>query len=243
MIKNKKIVITGAGSGIGLALCKILANDNEIFAVDINTIDKIDNVEKYQCDLSEKENIDKMFEKITTSMGDIDLFFSCAGFAYFENFKDANWNHIEKIFKTNVFSHIYSLNKIREIKKDKSFNFVLIASAMSFLPMPKYSLYSGTKFALKGVIDSMRYELPKNQIINLVYPIATIETSFFQTANSKNIPWPRQKSSDVAQVIVREVAKNKEHIFPSPIFRLMIFLNRFFPAFKIYLYFENRKNS
>ncbi len=243
MIKNKKIVITGAASGIGLELCKALSNNNQIFATDINKIQEINNIQRYQCDLSEKESIDKMMEEILTSMGEIDLFFSCAGFAYYEDFKSPDWEHIEKIFKTNVFSHIYLLNKIREIKKEKSFDFIIIASAMSFLSMHKYSLYSGTKFALKGFVDSIQYEMPKNQIIRVVYPIATIKTSFFQTANSKTIPWPRQTAKQVAVATIRGITKNKKNIFPSLMFQLMIFLNRFFPIFKIYLYFERKRDS
>ncbi len=242
MIKNKKIVVTGAASGIGLEICKILEKENEVFAVDINEINKLSNVEKHCCDLSKKESIDKMFESIIASLGDIDFFFSCAGFAYYEKFKEPDWEHIEKIFKTNVFANIYLLNKIREFKGEEAFNFILIASAMSFLPMPNYGLYSGTKFALKGYFDSTQYEMLENQNISLVYPIATTETSFFKTAKSETIPWPRQTSKKVAQKIIRDVMQNKKHIFPSSIFKFMIFLNRFFPVFKIYLYFENKKN-
>jgi len=52
---------------------------------------------------------------------------------------------------------------------------------MSFYAMPGYALYSGTKFALRGFADALRYELEAGQHLQLVYPIATL-TEFFSVA-------------------------------------------------------------
>lgn len=242
MLKNKKIILTGASSGIGAEICKIIAEDNKVLAVSRN-ISKIydhPNVIKYSCDISKKENIDAMFNEALEKLGGIDIFMGNAGFAYYEYFEKPDWEHIESIFNTNVFSTIYSLSKLKEIKGDKPFNFAITASAMSFNAMPGYALYSGTKFALKGFTDAYRFELSKNQNINMVYPIATL-TSFFDVAGSEKLPWPRQKASTVAKIIVKGVSRNKKHIFPSKLYRLMSALNTFLPIMPIYLRGEAKK--
>lgn len=241
MINNKKIIITGAASGIGLELCKILSKNNTVFAVDINEIPNIPNIISYNCDLSQKNNIDDMLKEAVEKLTDIDMFFSNAGFAYCEYNIKPDWNHIDKIFKTNVFSSIYLLNKIREIKKEKEFNFIITASAMSFLSMPGYSLYSGTKFALKGFADAARFDLKKGQTLNMVYPIATTETNFFNNAKTNKVPWPSQTANVVAEKIIKGVLENKKHIFPSKLYQIMHFINKFLPIFTIYIKIERRK--
>jgi uncharacterized protein len=242
MIKGRKIVLTGASSGIGLELCKILMKENQVFAVSrrIDSIPDSPNIIKFSCDVSSYENIDKLFSEAIKSLGDIDIFFSNAGFAYFEEIKSADWEHNASIYRTNVFSVFYSLQKMKELKETKAFNFVITASAMSFMAIPGYSLYASTKFALKGFTDAYRFELSKNQFISMAYPVATY-TDFFDVANAEKMPWPRQRADVVARSIVRGVARNRKHINPSALFVLGQFINRFFPFFSIYQKLEGKK--
>ena len=92
MIKNKKIVLTGADSGIGLEVLKILAAEesNKILAVDINcnNMDKFsDNVTPFVCDVSSQENVDLIFNKAKKLFGKIDIFYANAGYPYYERRK------------------------------------------------------------------------------------------------------------------------------------------------------------
>lgn len=241
-ISNKKIVVTGASSGIGADLVKLLSPDNKIVACARN-VDKIlnhPNVVRIKCDVSSKEELEKFIEKSFELLGDIDIFFANAGFAYYEKIEKPDFEHIDKIFKTNVYSAIYSLLKLKELKQDKSFQFIITASAMSFNAMPGYALYSSTKYALKGFADSFKYELGKNQILQLVFPIATY-TSFFDVAGSDSLPWPRQKSEVVAKKIIKGTIRKRKYIFPYEPFKIVLFLNKFLPLFKIYNFFEFKK--
>jgi len=241
-LEGKRIILTGASSGIGKEICLLLAEKNTIFAV-ARTSSKIPihpNIIAFPCDISQKENLDILFVEALKIMKKIDLFFANAGFAYYGPFDKADWNAITSIYHTNVFSTIYSLQKMREISGDAPFGFAITASAMSFLSLPGYALYGSTKFALKGFTDAMRFELKKGQQIHMVYPIAT-RTSFFDVAGAENLPWPRQKTSFVAKKIVKGIEKNKKHIYPACLFRVLQFLNRFSPAFKTYLWFESKK--
>jgi short-subunit dehydrogenase len=134
----------------------------------------------------------------------------------------------------------YSLQKLKEIKKDLAFNFIVTASGMSHLAIPGYSLYSATKFALKGYADAYRYELSEGQHLSLVYPVATY-TKFFDVANSEKMPWPRQKSITVAKAMIKGAEKGKKHIYPSFLFRFGLLLNSIVPIFTIYNILEGNK--
>lgn len=241
-LNNKNIILTGASSGIGAELCKLLCEGNKVFAVarNISKIPEHPNIISYSCDVSRQENLDSLFTEALKHFDSIDVFIANAGYAYFGEYDKAEWEQMSGIFNTNVFSAIYSLQKMREISGDKAFNFAITASGMSYLAMPGYALYSATKFALKGFTDALRFELKKGQVINMVYPIATL-TSFFDVAGAKELPWPRQEASVVAKKIIKGISKNKKHIFPSALFASMLFFNRFLPLFRIYKCIENRK--
>lgn len=83
MITGKKIVLTGANSGIGLETLKLLVKgDNKILAVDLN-VDKIgefdkDKVIPMQLDVSTKENVDLIFETADRELGGIDIIVNSA---------------------------------------------------------------------------------------------------------------------------------------------------------------------
>ena len=241
-MQNKRIVITGASSGIGADLVSLLSPENKIFAVarNIQNIPENSNVKAFSCDVSKSENLDKLFDAAISELGDIDFFFANAGFAYYEKIEKADWQHNEEIFNTNVFSVFYSLQKLKEIKKDKPFNFIVTASAISHLPYPGYALYSATKFALRGYADAYRYELSVNQHLSLVYPVATY-TQFFNVASAEAMPWPRQKSIAVAKAAIRGASKSKKHIYPSFLFRTGMIINGIIPIYKIVQAMEGSK--
>lgn len=241
-MQNKRIVITGASSGIGSDILKLASDGNKIFAVarNIDKIPALPGVMAFSCDVSVKENVDLMFKAATEYLGEIDIFFANAGFAYFEVIEKADWEHNKAIFDTNVFSVFYSLQKLKKIKKDKGFSFIVTASAISHLPYPGYALYSATKFAIRGYADAYRYELEKNQKLTLVYPVATY-TQFFDVASAEDMPWPRQKSIKVAKAALRGAKKGKKHIYPCCFFRFGMLLNGIFPIFSIIQRMEGSK--
>ena len=152
---NKKIVLTGAASGIGLALLNMLARQQvQILAVDVNeealktvcnnllqltkgsnTI-PVAKVTAYVCDLSAAENVDKLFEFAMVLLGGIDLFIVNVGFAYYEQIEKADWTHIEKIYRVNVFSNLYIIEKMQALFGDKPYKVAVTASAMAHIAVP-----------------------------------------------------------------------------------------------------------
>ncbi|MBO7152020.1 MAG: SDR family NAD(P)-dependent oxidoreductase, partial [Clostridia bacterium] len=147
MINNKRIVLTGANSGIGLEVLKLLAEgDNKILAVDLHT-DKIDMFDSEKVvpmimDVSKKENVDLIFERAIEVLGDIDIFYANAGYPYYELFDYTNWERVERMFETNVFSPIYSYSKYVEYLNGREGQFAITVSAIGTMAVPGYTIYS-----------------------------------------------------------------------------------------------------
>jgi uncharacterized protein len=234
---NKNILISGGASGIGFALLnRLIELDCRIYLVDLN-IEKINQalsifseeylkkVDVIALDISIQENIDIMFDEVGKKFQHIDYFFSCAGFAYYENFQASDWGHVSKIFETNLFSPIYSFQKCRDLNRGNAFTFVPIVSAMALFPMPGYTLYSSTKAALDSFIQGMSFELNPNEKIVAVYPVAT-KTNFFKIAGmSVPQPWPIQTPDYVANLTLKGIIRNKKFIYTSWLETIYLFFN------------------
>lgn len=248
MINNKKIVLTGAGSGIGLETLKLLCSEksNTVLAVDkdISRItDFADNCITMQCDVSSKEGVDSIFAKADSELGDIDIFFANAGYPYYEALDYTDWERCQRMFETNVFSPIYTYEKYRDYLNGKNGHFAITVSAIGKMAMPGYTLYSASKFAMHGFQQGLRFELPENIKLTCLYPIAT-DTNFFKAANDKEFekPFPVQKPSHVAKKMVKGLEKGAKSVNPSKLFSLSTFLFAICPPIKaIYLKLEKNK--
>lgn len=247
-IKNKNIILTGASAGIGLELLNILSTYSGVKIVAIaRHIDNLPQKEgviyPFSADMSTQEGIDNVFDFAKHTLGDIDIFIANAGFAYLEKLNNPGWNHIENIFSLNVFSPIYSLEKLLQTGNKQKI-FVCTISGAGLASLPAYSLYCSTKAALHHFINTYRYEKPKSLQITAVYPVAT-RTAFFDKATGEEqtpLPWPIQEAKTVARKIIKGIERGKKQVFPSSLFRIFYPIGRAFPfMLHIYSLLERRK--
>lgn len=247
-INGKNIILTGASSGIGSELLKLLVkyDDVKIIAVarHIEDIHVTENkVYPFAMDVSTQQGIDSLFTFVRKTFGNIDIFIANAGFAYLEKLDRPDWEHIENIYALNVFSPVYSLEKLVE-ESNNNKAFVCTVSGAGLASLPAYSLYCSTKAALNHFLDTYRYEKSKDLQITAVYPVAT-RTGFFDKATGTDntpLPFPQQDAKTVAKKIVRGIEKGKKKVFPSTLFRIFYPIGRAFP-FLMKIYSLNERNK
>lgn len=240
-LSGKRIVLTGAASGIGRALLGLLREyDVAILAVDINAEglqravfecrDGRARVKGFVADLRQQDQVDAVFEEALKEFGDIDIFFANAGFAYYEVLHNPDWNHIEQIYRLNVFSVLYTVLKMKALNPAQPYRVVVTASAMGLLAIPGYALYASTKAALIRFAQAYRHELDDPCQLTLVYPIGT-RTGFFQAASGTPAPhpFPTQRVEGVAKAILRGIQRDKKDIYPSLLFRVFYAATRVLP--------------
>ncbi len=248
MITKKNIVLTGANSGIGLEVLKLLVKgDNKILCVDINT----DNLEGFNSqkvvvmkkDVSSKEAVDEIFEVALAELGSIDIFYANAGYPYYEEMNYADWDRVQSMFETNVFSPIYSYQKYVKYLNGRKGVFAITVSAIGKMAMPGFTIYSASKFAMNGFQEGIRLEKPDNVQLTCLYPVAT-NTNFFKAANKLEFkkPFPVQQPDVVARKMVDGIEKGKDTVSPCILFGFSQQLMKFAPFVKnIYLSLEKKK--
>lgn len=245
-LENKTIVVTGATSGIGLELVTLLSRyeHTKIVAVGrkIESIPNAQNIHPYRCDVSQKEEVEKLFDYCISNFGKIDVFIANAGFAYYERYNSANWQKLNEIYATNVFSPLYALGKMIELNDKNKFMVVITASIIAKMAIPGYALYASTKFALDGFSMAMHYEMPENGKLCMVYPVAT-KTRFFETADpDAEILWPAQTALTVAKATINGILRNKKEVYPFKGINTVMSFARLFP-FMRKGFLNNRKKS
>lgn len=176
MIKDKIILITGATSGIGLALCKYLLENNcRVIAVGRDE-HKIENLKSakflfIKLDLNDFSQYNKIFEEALNGEK-LDGFVHCAGIEETMPITLYTPENIQKIFSINVFSGIELLRFFSKKKySNDGSSVVFISSVMGELGQPGKIGYCSTKAAILGLVKSSALELAKRKFrVNAISP-------------------------------------------------------------------------
>lgn len=227
-LTGKNIVLTGASSGIGLAILKELLRfeDINIFAVDIKPLSQgfINNpkVEFRAFDLSKKTDIEQVVAQAKFYMGCIDIFICNAGYGIYDFKYQSSYEEIKAIFELNTLSPIYTANLM--LQEDNQTLTVHMASAMGELALPGYGLYAATKAALLKYADAFQLDNKGQHKLLTVLPIAT-STNFFESLRGETAkaPWPTMSPAKVAAKVIEGIEKDKKKVYPSKLNLIMRF--------------------
>lgn len=180
-LHKNKILITGATAGIGEALLqKFLDLDNEIIAVGRNeskleALAKADKrVIPFKCDISKQEALEQLILFIEQEHTDLNILINNAGIQYNYNFE----NEHQLLFKVE---HEISVNLLAPLKlitlllptlqlNDNS-AIVNISSGLAIVPKAQAPVYCGTKAAIHIFSKSLRYQLDRIKVFEIIPPI------------------------------------------------------------------------
>ncbi len=111
---------------------------------------------------------------------------------------------------------------------------VNIGSILGHRATPRNSEYCASKFAIRGLTESLRPELAQLGIDMLLVSPGTTETEFYQNVinAAEKPPWPEGRgvsAESVARATVRAIAAGRREIIPSGRGRMLVWLNRACP--------------
>jgi all-trans-retinol dehydrogenase (NAD+) len=175
-LQNKKILITGAGSGIGKLLSMHFADEGAVLILlDINkdNLDKVSGVIKnagkeafaYRCDVSDKNAVYNTARKIKRDIGKIDILVNNAGVVSGKPFLKCTDDEIIRTMNVNIISHFWTVRAfLPDMIKADSGHIVTISSAAGLIGVSSLADYCASKFAAFGFNESIRMELRKQKI-------------------------------------------------------------------------------
>lgn len=156
-LKDKIVVVTGAASGIGRALCVRFRSEGakQIVAVDLNlegaeeTARSIDGI-AMKADVSREDDIERVIETTEREVGPIDLFCSNAGIGMGMDLASPN-TEWQMSWDVNVMSHVYAARHLVPRMIARGGGYLLnTASAAGLLNQIGGAAYGVTKHAAVG---------------------------------------------------------------------------------------------
>ena len=187
-LSGKTAVITGISGGIGLAVAKeLLAKNCIVFGLGRNQPDlKHPHLHFISCDIRKMNEVESAFHGIQLQTNSVDILINNAGLGYFGNLEEMPPDQWHELFDTNVNGIYYCCRSaIPLMKRQGSGHIINMASTAALEGMPQVSAYCATKWAVKGLSESLFRELRDYRIkVTCIYPGST-KTGFFK--NSPNI--------------------------------------------------------
>ena len=192
--EEKVVVVTGSSSGIGLETSLLLAKNGFRTFATVRNLDKANAIRNIsdkgelpiqvvELDVSSDKSVNAAIDKINDESKRIDVLVNNAGYSLIGALEDLSMDEIKAQFETNLFGTIRVMKAVLPImRKQKGGTIVNVSSMAGRVGFPLFPAYSGTKFALEGVSESMRLETdPLGIKIVLVEP-GTIRSNFASNA-------------------------------------------------------------
>jgi len=166
-MQKKVVVITGASSGIGKALAEKYAAENFNLVIAARRLERLqelkqqlNNVEvlAVQTDVSLEEDCKRLIEKAIHKFGRIDILINNAGISMRAAFIDVETDVLRRLMDVNYWGTVYCTKyALPHILKQKG-SIVGVISTGGYIGLPGRTGYSGSKFAVRGFLDTVRIE-------------------------------------------------------------------------------------
>ncbi len=193
MLKNKNIIITGVGKGLGFDLLKTVTSYNGyVYGItksksDLKKFKNIKNCKVFLGNVSNTKIIKKIFLQSKKDKRIITGLVNNAGARQRLNFKDISKIKLQKLFENNFFSVFENMKIFSNylIGKKAAGSIVNIGSIVGNNGFSELTGYASTKTALIGLTKSFATEMAKKKIrANIINP-GFIKTSYFNNFKNK----------------------------------------------------------
>lgn len=223
-------IITGGSSGIGKATAKLLAGKGANISIVARDRDKLEaakaeianacllpqqKIIALSADVADRISVDRAIQTAIEELGSPDLLLTCAGIARPGYFQEIPIEIFERTMAINYFGSLYSIRAVLPaMEKAKKGDIAVVSSGAGLIGIYGYAPYSPSKFALRGLAESLRGELKVLGInISIVYPPDT-DTPQLEEENRTKPPETKIITATAktwsAEAVAREIIQGIE---------------------------------
>lgn len=202
--QQKHAIITGGSSGIGLATAKLLWLAGCNLSLIARNSEKLQHIQSelslekvypqqkiytYSADVSKQAEITATIKEAIVILGTPELLITAAGIVETDYFMNLSTSVFAELMAVNYFGSLYCLQAVLpEMQQHQKGHIVFVSSGAGLIGIYGYSAYSPSKFAVRGLAESLRLELkPMGINISIIYPPDT-DTPQLQRENLQRPP-------------------------------------------------------
>ncbi|MFN3403068.1 MAG: SDR family oxidoreductase [Cytophagaceae bacterium] len=225
-LKNKVVLVTGSGQGLGAEISKTLSNEGAIIAaadVRINGIEKVVNKIKenggqasaYIMDVCNEKIVHEVIEKIVSDYGRLDIVINNAGVDYTKPIDELSFEEWNKVIKVNLCGP-FNVAKIAYpyLSKSGSGHIVNIVSTAAKRAWANASAYHASKWGLLGFSHALHVEARQNNIKVTALIAGGMQTPFILERFPDVDPNLLQDPKNVADTIKYILCQPAETVIP-----------------------------
>lgn len=257
--KNKVVVVTGASSGIGLALSREFASLGARVVMGARSIDKLEQLAdqihanggealSVEVDVTDEQQCRHLIEEAVRSFGRIDVLICNAGISMRALFDDVDLQVLHRLMDVNFWGTVYCTKYALPYLQASRGSLVGVSSVAGIHGLPGRTGYSASKFAMCGFLETIRIENLKKGLHVMVaapgFTASNVRLSAL-TADGKNQgESPRDEAhmmsaEEVARRIARGVTARKRTLLMEFNGRATTLLKKFAPAFLDKMFFNH----
>jgi short-subunit dehydrogenase len=248
-MKDKVVVITGASSGIGLALVHECAARGAKIVMAARNIEKLKEVAAaltakgvanmaVQTDVSNEDDCRKLMEQAVQQFGSIHILINNAGISMRALFADLELSVIKRVMDINFWGTVYCSKYAYPYLLQNKGSLVGVSSIAGYKGLPGRTGYSSSKFAMNGFLEVLRIENLKTGLHVLTacpgFTASNIRNTALTANGSVQGESPRDEdkmmsAEEVAKHIANAIIKRKAELILTPMGKLTVWLNKRFP--------------
>ena len=246
-LSGRVAAVTGASSGIGLAVAQHLAREGVAVVLGARRADRLDDAVRgiraaggradfIVMDVTSEADVQRLVQHARDGFGRLDIMICNAGFGFYGTVEETPGPAMQHMMDVNFMGTFYGARASLPIFRAQSHgHLIVIASIVGQRGIAMMSGYSATKAAQVAFVESLRTEFIGTGIaVSVVLPIST-ETEF-RSAMARDYGHavsglgPKQSMDDVARAVVRCVRRPRAEVYPFAAARFLTIVNAIAPA-------------
>lgn len=245
---GKTIIITGASSGIGKACALefgkrganlVLAARNSELLKSVAAQMTSGKVVTVIADVSREEDCKNIIESAIKNFGAVNILINNAGISMRALFSEADIKVLKQVMEINFWGTVYCSKYALPYLISSKGSLVAISSTAGKVGLPGRTAYSASKFAIEGLLQSIRTENLHNGLHVLVacpgFTSSDIRNRALNKDGNVQGESPRDESKmmqpqEVARKIAHAILKRKRDLILTGDGKMTVWLSKFFPA-------------
>lgn len=219
--KNKVIVVTGAGNGIGRAVTlDLISKGAKVFGVDLSeerlqetlSLTNASSFKYHAMSVADKASVEALPEIVISTFGQVDGIFNVAGIIHpFTKVNELDYDTIDRVFQVNFYGTLYMVKSfLPHLLKRPEAHILNVSSMGGFIPVPGQTLYGASKAAVKLLSEGLYSELSDTRVgVTVVFPggVSTNITGNSGVDTSKMMERVAQSQSKVKTLTPQQAAE------------------------------------
>ena len=245
--QGRVAAITGASSGIGLAVAQHLARAGASVVLGARRGDRLESAvagirqgggraEAVVMDVTAEADVERFVAHAESAFGGLDVMVCNAGFGYYGTVEETPPEIMRRMMEVNfIGTYLAARAALPIFRRQGRGHLLIVSSIVGQRGIAQMSGYSATKAAQVGFAEALRTEFAGSDIhVSVIFPVST-ETEF-RSAMERDFGHsvaglgPRQSVDDVARAIVACVRRPRPEVYPHGISRGLTILNAAAPA-------------